>query len=194
MVDIRVGAIESTEGGRRPVEHTSGRGVPVELFVSVFRQHPAGVTVVTLDDRGCPVGFTATSVVSVCAEPPLLSFSISTKSSCWSAVQRTPTCVVNLLASDQHGTARRFAARGVDRFETPTRWGRLSTGEPVLTGAAAWLRCQLGEMVAAGDHRVVIAHVVDARIDRQGSPLLYHDGEYSTLGARLAPSCARPGI
>lgn len=161
-----------------------------DTFVGAFRQHPAGVTVVTLEGARGPVGFTATSVVSISLEPPLLSFAISTASSCWPELQGADTCVVNLLAADQHLTARRFASRGVNRFDPPTVWERLSTGEPVLTGVAAWLQCRIGEKVVAGDHRVVIAHVLDGRIQRRGTPLIYHDGDYSTVGERFGATDA----
>ena len=46
-------------------------------FKTVFRQHPAGVAVVALRSAEGHVGFTATSVISVSAAPPLLAFSIA---------------------------------------------------------------------------------------------------------------------
>ena len=53
-----------------------------DQFRAIFRQHPAGVAVVTLvAEDGRPVGFTATSVISVSADPPLVAFSINTTSS-----------------------------------------------------------------------------------------------------------------
>src|SRR5437588_3303905 len=53
-----------------------------DVFRSVFRRHAAGVAVITA--RGAsPVGFTATSLTSVAAEPPLLSFAVGTGSSSW---------------------------------------------------------------------------------------------------------------
>ncbi len=39
-------------------------------FKSAFRNHPAGVSVVTADPGDGPVGLTATSVISVSANPP----------------------------------------------------------------------------------------------------------------------------
>jgi flavin reductase (DIM6/NTAB) family NADH-FMN oxidoreductase RutF len=166
----------------------SKASISAEIFVGVFRHHPAGVTVITLDSALGPVGFTATSVVSISVEPPLLSFAISSKSSCWPPVERSSSVVINLLTADQHHVARRFSARGIDRFGTPTRWRRLSSGEPILTESAAWLRCRIIERVEAGDHRVVIALATDGCTARGAMPLVYHDGEYSTLGVRLAGS------
>ncbi len=47
-----------------------------EEYKAVFRRHPAGVAVVTLVDPVTRelVGFTATSVISVSADPPVLAF------------------------------------------------------------------------------------------------------------------------
>jgi len=152
-------------------------------FIQAFRYHPAGVTVITLDGERGPVGFTATSVTSVSARPPLLCFSVATASSCWPVVRDVDACVVNILAAYQHGVARRFALRGVDRFCAPTCWERLATGEPVLSGARLWLCARIVERVLAGDHHVVIARVTAVHPSSiGGQPLVYHDGEYVGLG------------
>src|SRR5690625_7338926 len=68
-----------------------------EEFTAVFRQHPAGVAVVTLLDGDRPVGFTATSVISVSAEPPIFAFSINNTSSSWPALERAERVTANLL-------------------------------------------------------------------------------------------------
>jgi hypothetical protein len=47
-----------------------------ELFRSVFRRHAAGVAVVTAPGRP-PVGFAATSVISVSLRPRLISFTVN---------------------------------------------------------------------------------------------------------------------
>lgn len=54
-----------------------------DLLRSVFRQHAAGVAVITARGDEGPVGFTATSLASVSAEPPLISFGIGTGASSW---------------------------------------------------------------------------------------------------------------
>ncbi|MGF7233856.1 MAG: flavin reductase family protein [Frankia sp.] len=158
-------------------------GVAPEVFRSVFRRHPAGVTVVTLDGPGGPVGFTATSLASLSLDPPLISLSIASSSSSWPAMLVASTVVVHLLARDAGQLAARFATSGVDRFAPPTRWTRLPTGEPHLPEAAAWLRCQVEHRLPTGDHQLVVARVLDARLVRTADPLLYHDGGYAGLVA-----------
>ena len=85
-------------------------------FKSVFRRHPAGVAVVTLAHEGTLYGFTATSVISVSADPPILTFSIDSSSSSWPALAAADTLVVNFLAAAQVDVSARFATRGIDRF------------------------------------------------------------------------------
>lgn len=61
----------------------AARPASPDLLRSVFRRHAAGVAVVTARGGAGPVGFTATSLTSVSADPPLVSFGISTGSSSW---------------------------------------------------------------------------------------------------------------
>ncbi|MGW4111059.1 flavin reductase family protein [Actinosynnema sp. NPDC004786] len=146
-----------------------------------FRRHPAGVVVITADDGRNPAGFTATSLTSVCAEPPLISFGVSTGSSSWPHVRDARSIVVNFLGAHQEEVARRFATSGIDRFAAPTRWSRLDGGEPVLDGTAGWLRAEVRTLIPVGDHHLVLALVTAGDLREGTAPLLYHDGRYRTI-------------
>lgn len=150
-------------------------------FRRVFRRHPAGVVVVTVDAERGPAGFTATSLTSVSAEPPLVCFGISAGSSSWPHVRDAASVVVNFLGAHQEDVARRFATRGVDRFAAPTRWRRLAGGEPVLDGTAGWLRAEVEALVPVGDHHLVLVRVTATDLRDATPPLLYHDGRYHSL-------------
>lgn len=156
-------------------------GLAPARFKKVFRAHPAGVVVVTADAGAGPVGFTATSLTSLSLEPPLVSFGIATGSSSWPHVERAGHVVVNFLGAEQEQLARRFATSGIDRFAEPTRWHRLAQGDPVLDGVTGRLRLAVEQFVPAGDHRIVVARVVDAWQDRDRRPLLFHDGTYHSI-------------
>src|ERR1700749_3703869 len=60
---------------------TTVPGIAPERFKQAFRNHPAGVVVVTVDAGHGPTGFTATSLTSLSLAPPLVSFRISTRTS-----------------------------------------------------------------------------------------------------------------
>ncbi|MFE0577256.1 flavin reductase family protein [Streptomyces sp. NPDC058874] len=161
----------------------SGAGRPgsPELLRSVFRQHAAGVAVITAQDGGRPVGFTATSLNSVSADPPLLSFTIGTGASTWPAVRDSEHLGVHILGEHQRELAGLFARSGADRFGQDTGWAVGPHGVPVLDGVLAWLVCRVVARVPAGEHRVVIAQAVVGDPAGEGRPLLYHQGRFNAL-------------
>ncbi|WP_367039325.1 flavin reductase family protein [Streptomyces sp. Je 1-332] len=152
-----------------------------DLLRSVFRRHAAGVAVITAQGPGGPVGFTATSLVSVSAEPPMLSFGIGTKASSWPAVSEAEHVGVHILGEHQLDLATTFARSGADRFGAGTRWYEGPEGVPVLDGTLAWLVCRVAARVPAGDHRIVVAEAVVGDPAGAGRPLLYHQGRFNAL-------------
>ncbi|AQT71167.1 flavin reductase family protein [Streptomyces sp. fd1-xmd] len=163
-----------------PLSGTGRPGSP-DLLRSVFRQHAAGVAVITAQDGGRPVGFTATSLNSVSADPPLLSFTIGTRASTWPAVRDSEYLGVHILGEHQRELAGLFARSGADRFGPDTGWAVGLHGVPVLDGVLAWLVCRVVARVPAGEHRVIIAQAVVGDPAGEGRPLLYHQGRFNAL-------------
>ncbi|WP_030371344.1 flavin reductase family protein [Streptomyces rimosus] len=169
-----------------PTDLGTPRAATPDLLRSVFRQHAAGVAVITAPGPR-PAGFTATSLTSVAADPPLLSFGISTGSSCWPAVSEAGHIGVHILGEHQQELATTFARSGADRFAPPTSWRPGPHGVPLLDGVLAWLVCKVVARVPAGDHRIVLGQVVEG--DPEGytgtagrsRPLLYHEGRFNAL-------------
>ena len=162
----------------RPIPSTS---IDAVLFRQIFRRHAAGVAVVTTDAGRGAAGVTVTSLASLSAEPPLLSFGITATASAWPHLRDAGTAIVHLLGAGHDELARTFATSGIDRFAAPTRWRRLPTGEPVLEGAAAWLRIEIEHRHPAGGSHLIIGRVRDAAVAAPRAPLLYHDGGYHVL-------------
>ncbi|WP_329214073.1 flavin reductase family protein [Streptomyces sp. NBC_01485] len=152
-----------------------------DLLRSVFRRHAAGVAVITASGESGPVGFTATSLSSVSAEPPLLSFGIGTGASSWPAISRAGHVGVHILGEHQQALAATFSRSGADRFGAPTGWREGPEGVPVLDDVLAWLVCRVVARVPAGDHRIVLAEVVLGDPEGVGRPLLYHQGRFTAL-------------
>ena len=155
--------------------------VSAQQFKDVFRRHAAGVAVITLQSSSGPVGFTATSVISVSAAPPVLAFSIDPGSSSWPAIEAATTVVVNFLAHDQAALSARFATHGIDRFDADD-WSELPTGEPVLHGTQAWVRGRVLDRLTVGTSRLVALHALSHRGPRDDAePLVYLDRRYPRL-------------
>ena len=172
-------------------------GISADEYKAVFRHHPAGVVVVALrDEHGRPVGFTATSVISVSAQPPLLAFSLASSSSSWPAVAGATTLALSFLAHHQDDVSARFATSGIDRFAAGG-WRPLPTGEPVIDGALAWVRGRVVDRTQVGSSHLVSVQVLASSVQvapasarRPGleaaSPLVYHDRTYHRIGDHSA--------
>ncbi|UNX53816.1 flavin reductase family protein [Georgenia sp. TF02-10] len=166
---------------RLPLPAPAAVELSASEFKQVFRRHPAGVAVVTLAGPDGPVGFTATSVISVSAAPPVLAFSVAAGSSALPALERADSVVVNFLGADAKETSTKFAARGVDRF-AGVEWCPLTTGEPVLRDALSWVHGHIEERLGVGDSVLVTVRADRADTSREGWPLVYVDRTYHNIG------------
>ncbi|GAA3697439.1 flavin reductase family protein [Microlunatus aurantiacus] len=164
-----------------------------EEFKTLFRQHPAGVAVITLRHRDRLVGFTATSVISVSADPPLIAFSLASGSGSWGPLAEAETVVVNFLSAEQVEVSARFATRGIDRF-AGGGWSLLETGEPVLDDSPRWIRAEIVQRTPIGSSQLVCLRAISSSLDHPGTvetdapvpPLVYHDRLYHQLGDHSA--------
>lgn len=158
--------------------------VDPDAFRATFRHHAGGVVVITLDAGSGPAGFTATSLTSVSAAPPLVSFAIGHNTSSWPHLLGARSVVVNFLSHDQQEIATIFATSDIDRFAPPVKWGRLDSGEPVLTHSRRWLRCRISRRVPVGDHDLVIGEITEigGAATVQPSALVYHGGRFHPVG------------
>jgi len=160
-------------------------GLDADSFKAVFRNHPAGVAVITADAGDGPVGLTATSVFSVSAEPPLLVFSVSGQSSSAPTILAADTVIVHLLGSEQLDLATLCATSGIDRFADTSIWDRLITGEPYFPAAQSWIRGKVIERMDAGGSTVIAVHALQAGISHgidSAEPLVYHNRTWHRLG------------
>jgi flavin reductase (DIM6/NTAB) family NADH-FMN oxidoreductase RutF len=158
--------------------------VTPEQYRGAFRRHPGGVVVITMSSPSGPVGFTATSFVSLSLDPPLASFNITHVSSSIAALSAASSAIVHVVSDDQAHLAARFARDAAQRFADLSSWSLLPTGEPVLHGTRTWFR--IGDLVhiPAGDSVLVIARIVAIHCEadaRPSRPLVYHEGRFQAV-------------
>lgn len=169
--------------------NTAVRGLSPDAFKRVFRNHAAGVAIITADAGNGPVGLTATSVFSVSAEPALLVFSVSGDSSSAGTLHKTENVVIHLLSADQVDLAQLRTKSGVDRFADTSLWDRLPSGEPSFPTAQAWVLGRVVNRMPAGGATVLALHALEAS-EPEGDfspPLVCHNrrwhshSDHSTL-------------
>ena len=86
-------------------------------FRAALATFATGVTIVTSrDPSGLPVGITANSFASVSLAPPLVLWSLARGAGSMPAFEQGSHYAINILASDQHRLAERFATKAIDRF------------------------------------------------------------------------------
>ena len=153
------------------------------VFRSVMARFATGVTVVTADEDGEPVGFTCQSFVSLSLEPPFVALAPAKSSTSWPRIARAGSFCVNVLAEHQRAVCERFARSGGDKF-SGVAWRPASVGgAPVLEGSLAWVACGLGLVHDAGDHELVIGRVLDLGTGH-GAPLVFYDRHFGTFAER----------
>lgn len=170
-----------------PLSHDERPDIPAGISSAelreAFKNHPAGVAIITADPGTGPVGMTVTSVSSVSAEPANFVFSLSSDSSSTPAIRASKTVVVHLLGADDIDLARLFATSGIDRFADTNMWSRLATGEPYIVGARLWIRAQIIDCMEAGASTMILARALETHFgdDAHAAPLVYHNRTWHRL-------------
>jgi 3-hydroxy-9,10-secoandrosta-1,3,5(10)-triene-9,17-dione monooxygenase reductase component len=149
-------------------------------FRRVLGQYPTGVCVVTAMSGDEPCGMAVGSFTSVSLDPPLVAFLPAKGSTSWPRIRACGRFCVNVLAEDQEEICRIFATSGIDRFAT-VAWERNTRGLPALTGATAWIDCDLHAVHDAGDHHIVLGRVRELDVTAAARPLIFFQGDYVRL-------------
>ena len=171
-----------TEPQQQDPRPESAAGDDVEAFRAAFRRHAAGVAIVTTRGQGgSPVGFTATSLASLAAAPPLATFNMARTASSWPAIASAEAVIVHLLGRRDLDAARRMAGPADRRF-TGRHWTEGPRGLPLLRGATAWFSGRIVERVPVAGSAVVVVRIDGGGVGAEDDALLYHDRTYLTPG------------
>ena len=149
-------------------------------FKEVFRNYPNGVSIITATGPAGPVGFTATSVTSISADPPVLAFSITSVASAWPTIASASSVAVHFLDVEHIELSQLFATSGVDRF-APIDWETLPSGEPKLLDVPTWVRGPILQRVPVGASTIVLVGAAETQAGTDREPLVYHDRHYHSL-------------
>ncbi|WP_010202347.1 flavin reductase family protein [Salinibacterium sp. PAMC 21357] len=149
-----------------------------DAFKSAFRRHAAGVAVVTsLAPDGHPVGFTATSLASLAAVPPLATFNMAQVSSSWPAITVGNNVAIHMLGPRSRHLAERMAADHDLRF-VGDHWHADETGLPLLEGATAIAVGHIIDVHTVHNNAVIVVHIDRGILGDEDEALLYHERAY----------------
>ena len=150
----------------------------------VLGRFATGVTVITtLSKEGAPLGLAVNSFASVSLDPAEILWSITSDAPSRPAFENHGAFAVNIMAQEDKEQTLRFAKPIENKFEG-VDWRPGWRDVPVLTNALATLECDVKQMIACGDHHIMIGSVrsIDSR---DGDPLLFFRSDFSCLGAAI---------
>jgi len=154
----------------------------VAAFKQAFRRHAAGVSIVTaLRTDGTPVGFTATSLASLAAIPPLASFNMARTASAWPAIAETDYVIIHMLGARNRAVAELMAADNGARF-LGDHWTVGPHGIPIIRDVTGWMLGRIVERLPVHNNAVVVVQIEDGAIGDEDDALLYHQSTFLRPG------------
>ena len=151
-------------------------------FRDVMARVPAGVVIVSARTEAGYRGLTASSLVSISVEPPMVLVGLERDAATRAAVAETRAFNVSVLTRSQEFLPDRFAGRApaIDALWEGVSHRLGVNGIPLIDGCAAWLECRLVDIRPAGDHDVCLGEVTAATAG-SGDPLILWDRAFWTL-------------
>ncbi|WP_280530609.1 flavin reductase family protein [Paraburkholderia sacchari] len=159
-------------------------------FVQAMRGFAGAVCVVTVADGDERSGFTATSVSSFSAQPPMVVVSMKATSSSAGLLERTRRFGVNLLRAEQRAIAERFTGfcgeQGDARYGNDEWLRAIPDGAPLLADSVVAMDCEVDELIVRHGHLLIIGRVRAVNRDESAPrPLVYWQGQYIALAGPL---------
>ena len=141
-----------------------------------------GVSIVTAAVNNSRMAMVATSVSSLCLDPPALLICVNRNASIFAALTTHAQFCVNILSGHHEQLAQRCAAApsGADRF-AEGNWLAHVNGVPYLADAQASIFCMVDGALDYGSHGIFVGRVSDLHVDRRASSLVYFDRRYVRL-------------
>ncbi|MDO8613156.1 MAG: flavin reductase family protein [Dehalococcoidia bacterium] len=152
----------------------------------VMDEMPYGLYIVGSRMDGEVNAMMADWVMQVSFNPRLVAVSFENDARTLANVRQSKVFTVNLLPLESMELAARFAqpyygskVKGRSEEEAAkvhhklegTPYQRTERGCPVLDDAMAWLECEAEQFLPTGDHTLVIARVLDGRVERDAEAL-----------------------
>lgn len=153
-----------------------------DAFRLAFRRLAAGVSVVTaVDADGVPAGFTATSLASLAAVPPMATFNMARAASSWRAVEQSEHVLIHILGTRNRAAAHTMSLDAQLRFRGD-HWAPGPLGIPQLTDVPAWMLGRIIGRYPVEQSALVVVRIEDGGLGEPDEPLLYHERQYRRPG------------
>lgn len=143
-----------------------------------FGLFATGVMVATANLEGELYGMTINSFASVSLNPPLLLFSVANSSFNLEAFTKSKSFILNVLSTKQLDLAKEFARSQNHKKWEIEKYHSTKLGNIVFENSLGYFECKKHQIIAAGDHHVIIGEIIDFAKLQQHDPLLYFSSQF----------------
>ncbi len=159
-------------------------------FRNALGSFATGIAVITARGaKGELAGLTVNSFASVSLDPPLVLWSLSLYSPSLAVFQNCSHYAINILSAAQVDLSQRFSrpsdGGSADKF-AGLEFSSGNGGAPLLPECCAWFECRNETRHPGGDHLIFVG-LVEKFLRTERPPLLFHGGQYRTLGELQQP-------
>ena len=161
-----------------PLEADPNAPIDLAAFKHAFRRHAAGVAIITSARAdGTPVGFTATSLASLSAVPPLATFNMARTASAWLAILENDHVIIHMLGARNRGVAEIMSGPRERRFDGD-HWHAGPYGIPVINDVTSWMVGRIINRVFVHNNAVVVLQIEEGGMGTDDEALLYYERDY----------------
>ncbi len=152
---------------------------------TVLRLFTYGLYAVTSTHGEEVSAMTANWISQVSFDPPLLALAVQHDSHSRQVIEAGGVFAVNVFESGQRDQAgmlgRKYAKHPEKLGELGSKPGP-ATGSPVLDLALGWVECRVTGSLPAGDHVLFVGEVIEAGLNREGTPLTLQETGFKYFG------------
>lgn len=152
--------------------------ISTEQFRDAAGHFASGVTVIgTLQDQEL-FGTTASAVLSLSMDPPMMLVCLNRSSSTHDVIAENGEFSISILNREQSHLARHFASKAADKYDGIEV--DYIHGLPVIHDAITAMTCTVESTTAGGTHTVFLGRVT-ALQTTDGEPLAYYRGGFGSF-------------
>ncbi|NUQ80621.1 MAG: flavin reductase [Bacteroidetes bacterium] len=141
-----------------------------------------GVYLITVGNGPIRSGMTVVWACQLSKDPIRIGIGITPDSVTAGQLTAVRQFCIQVLTAGQEPIAYRFGSSSLSQDEKfgTDQWEVTPAGHPLLPGTLAWMDAEVETITDLGTHLWVTASVVNGK-KRNGSPLIYHNGQIKTF-------------
>jgi flavin reductase (DIM6/NTAB) family NADH-FMN oxidoreductase RutF len=151
----------------------------------VLRLFTYGLYAVTSKHGDEVSAMTANWLGQVSFEPPMVALAVENDSHSHQVIEASRVFAISVFESGQRneaGSLGRTYAKHPDKVSALASQPGPATGSPVLDIALGWVECRVLSSQPAGDHVLYVAEVIEAGLNREGTPLTLQETGFKYFG------------